>query len=158
MNYLVDRKHLNCLCRIIMKKNYLHYEESCGYICRTKEEWKQCECYKSGTEIPKWRCRLFQCHASAIFKYQTDENIAQKHKIISIPESSREEMYELTKREFLQNNGIQNGDTTKRGDVYNNLYKKMSMKLAAGNTLQQYETAYRQAFIATVKEQIRNGI
>ncbi len=67
-------------------------------------------------------------------------------------------MYELTKREFLQNNGIQNGDTTKRGDVYNNLYKKMSMKLAAGNTLQQYETAYRQAFIATVKEQIRNGI
>ena len=33
-------------------------------------------------------------------------------------------MYELTKREFLQNNGIQNGDTTKRGDVY----KKMSMK------------------------------
>ncbi len=57
----------------------------------------------------------------------TDENIAQKHKIISIPEGSREEMYELTKREFLQNNGIQNGDTTKRGDVYNNLYKKMSM-------------------------------
>ena len=52
----------------------------------------------------------------------------RKHKIISIPESSREEMYELTKREFLQNNGIQNGDTTKRGDVYNNLYKKMSMK------------------------------
>lgn len=83
----------------------------------------------------------------------TDRNIAQKHKIISIPESSREEMYELTKREFLQNNGIQNGDTTKRGDVYNNLYKKMPMKdrLAAGNTLQQYETAYRQAFIATVK-------
>ena len=73
---------------------------------------------------------------------------------------NNEEMYELTKREFLQNNGIQNGDTTKRGDVYNNLYKKMSMKdwLAAGNTLQQYETAYRQAFIATVKEQIRNGI
>ena len=69
-------------------------------------------------------------------------------------------MYELTKREFLQNNVIQNGDTTKRGDVYNNLYKKMSMKdwLAAGNTLQQYEMAYRQAFIATVKEQIRSGI
>ena len=90
----------------------------------------------------------------------TDENIAQKHKIISIPESSREEMYELTKRELLQNNGMQKGDKKKRGDVYNNLYKKMSMKdrLAAGNTLQQYETAYRQAFIATVKEQIRNGI
>ena len=33
-------------------------------------------------------------------------------------------MYEQTKREFLQNNGIQNGDHHKRGDVYNNLYKK----------------------------------
>lgn len=67
----------------------------------------------------------------------TEENIAQKHRIISIPESSRQEMYELTKNEFLRNNG----DTTKRGDVYTNLYKKTSKndRLAAGNTLEQYE-------------------
>lgn len=83
----------------------------------------------------------------------TEKNIAQKNRIISIPESSRQEMYELTKKEFLRNNGLQNGDTTKRGDVYTTLYKQTSKndRLAAGNTLQQYESAYRQAFIAAAK-------
>ena len=33
-----------------------------------------------------------------------------KH-IISIPESSREEMFELAKKEFLNENGTLNGDT-----------------------------------------------
>lgn len=47
-------------------------------------------------------------------------------------------MYELTKKEFLCENGVHNGDTTKRTDVYNNLYRKMSKKdrLAAGYTLE----------------------
>lgn len=83
----------------------------------------------------------------------TADNISQKHRIISIPESSREEMFELTKREFLRNNGLQNGDTTQRGEVYINLYKKTPIKdrLAAGNTLEQYERAYRQTFIAAAK-------
>lgn len=48
----------------------------------------------------------------------TDKNVANKNKITSIPESSRDEMFELTKREFIQENGIGNGDTTKRTDVY----------------------------------------
>jgi hypothetical protein len=83
----------------------------------------------------------------------TEKNAAQKNRIISIPESSRQEMYELTKKEFLCNNGLQNGDTTKRGDVYTTLYKQTSKneRLAAGNTLQQYESAYRQAFIEAAK-------
>lgn len=79
----------------------------------------------------------------------TDENRASKNKIISIPESSREEMFELTKKEFLRENGVLNGDTTKRSDVYTNLYRKMKKndRLAAGHTLEQYERAYRQAFL-----------
>ncbi|MEE1251092.1 MAG: DUF3879 family protein [Lachnospiraceae bacterium] len=83
----------------------------------------------------------------------TEENIAQKHHIISILESSREEMYEVTKREFLNGNGIADAETTKRSDVYINLYKKMPVKdrLAAGNSLRQYERAYRQAFIDAAK-------
>lgn len=83
----------------------------------------------------------------------TDENRASKDKIISIPESSRDEMFELTKKEFLKENGILNGDTTKRSDVYTNLYRKMQKndRLAAGHTLEQYEKAYRQAFIDAVK-------
>lgn len=84
----------------------------------------------------------------------TDENRASKNKIISIPESSREEMFELTKKEFLRENGISNGDTTKRSDVYTNLYRKMNKndRLAAGHTLSQYERQYRQAFVSAVKE------
>lgn len=84
----------------------------------------------------------------------TDENESTRRRIIDIPESSREEMFELTKREFLQENGVANGDTTKRSDVYTNLYWKMKKddRLAAGWTMGQYERAYRQAFFDAVRK------
>ncbi len=83
----------------------------------------------------------------------TDENRNSRKRIISIPESSRDEMFELTKKEFLRENGVQNGDTTKRSDVYTNLYRKMDKddRLAAGWTLQQYERQYTQAFLSAVR-------
>lgn len=83
----------------------------------------------------------------------TEENAASRKRIIAIPESSRDEMFELTKKEFLQGNGIGDGDTTKRSDVYTALYRKTSKndRLAAGYTLSQYERGYRQAFIAAAK-------
>ena len=83
----------------------------------------------------------------------TEENIASKNRIIDIPESSRQEMFELTKKEFLRENGVCNGDTTKRSDVYTNMYWKVKKddRLAAGHTLGQYERAYRQAFVDAVK-------
>lgn len=55
----------------------------------------------------------------------TDKNRASMHNIISIPESSKEEMFESTKKEFIKEDGILNGDTTKRSDVFTNLYRKM---------------------------------
>ena len=63
-------------------------------------------------------------------------------------------MFELTKKEFLRENGVLNGDTTKRTDVYINLYRKMQKddRLAAGHTLDQYERAYRQAFLEAVRK------
>ena len=84
----------------------------------------------------------------------TDENMAEKNRIIDIPESSRQEMFDLTKKEFLQENGVSNGDRTKRSDVYTHLYRKMKKedRLAAGHTLEQYERAYRKAFIEEVKK------
>ncbi len=83
----------------------------------------------------------------------TEENAVSRKRIISIPESSRDEMFELTKKEFLQGNGMGDGDTTKRSDVYTALYRKTSKndRLAAGHTLSQYERAYTQAFIAAAK-------
>ena len=83
----------------------------------------------------------------------TEKNRAEKNRIIPIPESSRDEMFELTKREFLRENGVGNGDTTNRSDVYLNLYRKIHKndRLAAGNTLEQYERVYTQAFVNAVK-------
>ncbi len=84
----------------------------------------------------------------------TEENEASRKRIISIPESSKEEMFEQTKREFLRENGVLNGDTTKRSDVYTNLYRKMKKndRLAAGYTMQQYERSYRHAFLAAARK------
>lgn len=84
----------------------------------------------------------------------TNENAESWKRIIPIPESSRDEMFELTKKEFLRENGVKNGDTTKRSDVYTNLHRKMQKndRLAAGYTLEQYERAYRQAFLNAVRE------
>jgi hypothetical protein len=54
----------------------------------------------------------------------TDENAGRQKRIVSIPESSKDEMLEQTKKEFLRENGMLNGDTTRRRDVYDNLYRK----------------------------------
>lgn len=83
----------------------------------------------------------------------TEENAESRKKLISIPKSSLDDMFELTKREFLQGNGMGNGDTTKRSDVYTDLHRKMGKnnRLAAGYTLSQYEKAYTQAFIEAAK-------
>ncbi|MDE6580049.1 MAG: DUF3879 family protein [Ruminiclostridium sp.] len=83
----------------------------------------------------------------------TDENDGDRRTIISIPESSRREMFESTKREFLAENGVANGDTTKRSKVYTHLYRKMEKqdRLKAGYTLEQYERAYSRAFHAAAK-------
>ncbi len=83
----------------------------------------------------------------------TDKNRASKNKIISIPESSRDEMFESTKKEFLQENGVHNGNTTNRSDIFQNLYRKTQKndRLAAGHTLEEYERQYWQAFTDAVK-------
>ena len=69
-------------------------------------------------------------------------------------ENGPEDLNELTKKEFLRENGVHNGDTTKRSEVYNNLYRKMQKKdrLAAGYTLEKYERIYRQAFYDAAKK------
>ena len=84
----------------------------------------------------------------------TDATGDSYKKIIDIPESSKDEMFEQTKKEFLRENGVLNGDTTKRSDVYTNMYRKVTKndRLAAGYTMEQYERAYRNAFYTAAKE------
>ena len=84
----------------------------------------------------------------------TEENADRQKRIISISESSKDEMFELTKKEFLRENGVLNGDTTKRRDVYDNLYRqtKKDDRLAAGYTMEQYERTYRRAFLDAARK------
>ncbi len=84
----------------------------------------------------------------------TDENRNSYKHMISIPESSREEMFELAKKEFINGNGMVNGDTTKRGDIYTSMQRKMNKndRLSATWTLEQYESKYRKAFVAAAKK------
>lgn len=52
-------------------------------------------------------------------------NPSEWHQIIDIPERSRQEMFDNVKREFLEENGIANGDTTKRTGVAVNYQKSV---------------------------------
>lgn len=83
----------------------------------------------------------------------TDKNCASKNRIVSISESIMDEMFESTKKEFFMENGVHNGDTTNRSEIYQKLYQQTEKKdrLAAGYTLEEYERQYWQAFTDAVK-------
>ncbi|MCQ2495504.1 MAG: DUF3879 family protein [Lachnospiraceae bacterium] len=83
----------------------------------------------------------------------TNIPISQRHLIIDIPEKSRQEMFDNAKREFLQENGVANGDTTKRSDVFYHYQKdaKKENRLKGTWTLEQYERQYNKAFEDAVK-------
>ena len=83
----------------------------------------------------------------------TDIPISQRHVIIDIPEKNRQEMFDNAKREFLEENGIANGDTTKRSDVFYHYQKsaKKRDRLKGTWTLEQYERQYNQAFYDAAK-------
>ena len=62
-------------------------------------------------------------------------------------------MFEETKRHFIQENGVANGDTTKRSEIFQGYQRSTSVenRLKGTWTLGQYEKAYRQAFYNAVK-------
>ena len=78
---------------------------------------------------------------------------SQRHIIISVSEKSRQDMFDETKRHFLQENGVGNGDTTRRSEVFTRyqLSVPKSDRLKGTWTLGQYERAYRQAFYDACK-------
>lgn len=75
------------------------------------------------------------------------------HKLINVSEEHRQKMFDNVKREFIQENGISNGDTTKRSDVFAAYQKsvKKEDRLSGTWTLGQYEGQYRAAMYAAVK-------
>ncbi len=78
---------------------------------------------------------------------------SERHQIINIPDEAKESMYKETMRHYIQENGVANGDTTKRSEVYTECQLSLPKedRLKGTWTLQQYETAYRQAFYDAIK-------
>lgn len=83
----------------------------------------------------------------------TNIPLSKRHVLINIPEKNRQEMFDNAKREFLEENGVANGDTTKRSDVFLNYQKgaKKADRLKGTWTLEQFERQYNKAFEDAVK-------
>ena len=73
--------------------------------------------------------------------------------LINVSDDARQKMFANVKREFIQENGISNGDTTKRSQVFREyqLSVKKEDRAKGTWTLQQYEGKYRSAMYAAVK-------
>ncbi len=83
--------------------------------------------------------------------FVTEETAAKRKRIVSIPESSREEIFKIVKKNFEQYNGM--SEAVGKHETYINLQKKMKKndRLAASYTLSQYEQAYAKAFVKAIK-------
>lgn len=85
--------------------------------------------------------------------FVTEETAAKRKRIVSIPESSREEIYKNVRNNFEKNNGMTSESDNKR-EIYSDLQRKMNKndRLAASWTLSQYEQAYAKAFVSAAKK------
>lgn len=82
----------------------------------------------------------------------TDETSDSYKKIIDVPESSKDKIFEYVKNNYLSKNGMADG--TGHTEIYMDMYKQMKSedRLSAGWTLGQYRNAYSQAFVSAIKE------
>ena len=73
--------------------------------------------------------------------------------LIPVSDEMRQKMFDNVKREFIQENGISNGDTTKRSQIFREyqLSVKKEDRAKGTWTLQQYEGKYCSAMYAAVK-------
>lgn len=78
---------------------------------------------------------------------------AEMHQMIGVSEEYRQKMFDECKRHFLQENGVANGDTTKRSEVFRayQLSIKEGDRLKGTWSLQQYEKQYTAALAAAVR-------
>jgi len=78
---------------------------------------------------------------------------SEMHQMIDVSEEYRQKMFDECKRHFLQENGVANGDTTKRSEIFRayQLSIKENDRLKGTWSLQQYEKQYSSAFAAAVK-------
>ena len=78
---------------------------------------------------------------------------SEMHQMIDVSEEYRQKMFDECKRHFLQENGVANGDTTRRSEVFRayQLSIKEDDRLKGTWSLQQYEKQYTAALAAAVR-------
>jgi hypothetical protein len=83
----------------------------------------------------------------------TGKSLSEMHQIINVSEEYRQKMFDECKRHFIQENGVANGDTTKRTEVFTAYQKSVPVddRLKGTWTLGQYEKNYTLAFASAVK-------
>lgn len=81
------------------------------------------------------------------------KNPSEYRKIIGISNEGKQKLFDMVKSEFIENNGVLNGDTTRKSDVYAEYQKSIPKKdrLKATWTLGELEQEYRNALIDVVK-------
>lgn len=80
-------------------------------------------------------------------------SLQEAHQIIDVPDEWKEKMFQETKRHYIQENGVSNGDTTRRSEIFEGYQRSTSIdkRLKGTWTLGQYEQAYKVAFYNAVK-------
>ena len=73
--------------------------------------------------------------------------------IVKVPESTRQALFDETKRQFIENNGSVDEKSARRTEVYQDYLKGTSKKNQASGTwtLNQYESQYRDAMTDAIK-------
>lgn len=83
----------------------------------------------------------------------TGKDPSEWHKIVEVSEEGRQSMFDMVKREFIQEKGIANGDTTQRSEVFAAYQRSIPKedRLTATWTLGQYERQYNKALYEAVR-------
>ena len=81
------------------------------------------------------------------------KSLSEMHQMIDVSEEYRQKMFDECKRHFLQENGVANGDTTRRSAVFREYQLSISKddRLKGTWSLQQYEKQYCSALAAAIK-------
>lgn len=83
------------------------------------------------------------------------KNPSEYRKIIGISEEGKQKLFDMVKSEFIENDGILNGDTTRKSEVFAEYQKSIPKadRLKATWTLGELEQEYRTALIEAVKKE-----
>lgn len=82
------------------------------------------------------------------------KNPSEYRQLINISDKGKQTLFDMVKTEFIQNNGVLEGDTTKRTEVFSDYQRSIPEedRLKATWTLEQLESMYRSEFVAAVKQ------